>query len=99
MYKFVDDSKLLKQVNDIEDIASLQDDLDSIYKWADINHMRWNSLKFQMLRFGSKPIRSESNVFAPNLEEVIEVKETVRDLGIMIDNNLSYSSHIKKVIA
>ena len=99
MFKFIDDSKLLKQVNDLDDIASLQDDLDLINSWAEINHMCRNLLKFQMLRFGTKSIRSESNVFAPNLEEVIEVKETVSDLGIMIDDNLSYNSHIKKVIS
>ena len=51
------------------------------------------------MRFGSNNIRSETNVFAPNLDEVIEVKEVVRDLGIMIDDNMSYSSHIKKVVS
>ena len=78
--KFVDDSKLLKEVSSLEDIATLQDDLDYIYKWTDLNHMRWNSLKFLMLSFGSNDIRSETNVFAPNLDEIIEVKEVLRDL-------------------
>ena len=43
MLKFVDDSKLLKEVSDIGDVIRLQDDLDQIYGWASTNQMRWTS--------------------------------------------------------
>ena len=97
--KFVDDSKLLKEINSIEDVEHLQDDLDVIYRWADDNHMRWNAQKFQMLRFGPGEVRFNTNIFAPHMEDVIESKEVVRDLGILIDDSMCYTSHIKKVIS
>lgn len=97
--KFADDSKLLKEVSSNDDVEKLQDNLDVIYRWADVNHMRWNSLKFQILRFGSKEIRYESNIFAPNMEEVIKIKEVVHDLSILINDSMCYVNHIKKVIS
>ena len=40
--KFVDDSKLIKVANNMDDIVELQDELDHVYNWAQTNHMRWN---------------------------------------------------------
>ena len=97
--KFADDSKLLKEVSSNDDVEKLQDNLDVIYRWADVNHMRWNSLKFQILRFDSKEIRYESNIFAPNMEEVIKIKEVVHHLSFLINDSMCYVNHIKKVIS
>ena len=47
LLKFVDDSKVMSQINTEEDVAKLQDDLVAVYSWANQNHMRWNDLKFQ----------------------------------------------------
>ena len=46
LLKFVDDSKVMAQINTEEDVAKLQDDLVAIYSSASKNHMRWNDLKF-----------------------------------------------------
>ena len=51
--KFVDDSKVLSRSTCEEDVAALQEELTHIYGWAGRNHMKWNDLKFQVLRLGS----------------------------------------------
>ena len=61
--------------------------------------MKWNHLKFQMVRFGKNKVREESSLFAPNKSEIIEVKECVRDLGILVDDSMSYTNHILKTVA
>ena len=50
--KFVDDSKIIAEVNDENDIEILQLNLEKIYSWADKNYMKWNAKKFQLLRVG-----------------------------------------------
>ena len=50
--KFVDDSKIIGKVTKCDDIEQLQTHMESIYNWADVNNMRWNRDKFQLLRIG-----------------------------------------------
>ena len=50
---FVDDSKFLAALDKEEDVEELQNNLDHIYEWGDVYHMKWNQLKFQMIRMGS----------------------------------------------
>ena len=52
LLKFVDDSKVLKRTTSDDDVLKLQNDLASIYNWANQNNMKWNELKFQILRIG-----------------------------------------------
>ena len=51
-----------------------------------------------MVRFGKNSIREESSLFGPNMSDSIEVKECVRDLGIMVDDTMNYSYHITKTV-
>ena len=44
--KFVDNFKIIAEVNDENDIKILQLNLEKIYSWADKNHMKWNAKKF-----------------------------------------------------
>ena len=64
--------------------------------------MMWNWKKFQVLRLGrNKEIMSNTTYFSPEFENIVEECEVVRDLGIHIDNDLTYKSHrsitLKKV--
>ena len=62
--------------------------------------MRWNEVKFQMLRMGKNiELRDSTNFFTPNFEEMIEEKETIKDLGVLVDTDLRYSSQIMSAVS
>ena len=65
-----------------DDVEELQNDLDLIYNWQKENNMRFNSNKFEMLRYGrQEDLKESTNYLTPDFEDLIEVKESLRDLG------------------
>ena len=93
MLKFVDDSKVLTKTSSEEDVIKLQEDLSTIYSWASRNNMKWNDLKFQILRLGrNEELKENTIIFSPNYQEVIDRKEVIKDLGILVDQDLSYKA-------
>ena len=90
---YADDSRLYGRVKNESDALQLQQDLEKIYKWADINNMEFNSKKFELLRFGkSENLRSTTNYISPT-GEIIEEKVALRDLGITMKNDLTFDEH------
>ena len=60
--------------------------------------MAFNSSKFEVLRYGSNTALKEStNYLTPGCEAIIEEKENLRDLGIIMSNDASFSSHVEHV--
>ena len=61
--------------------------------------MTFNSTKFQLVRFGKdQEIKNNTILFSDEMKEVISPKETVRDLGIMIDSNASFNTQRKLAV-
>ena len=95
---FADDTRIAKQIADEEDVESLQSDLNRLYSWQVQNNMQFNGGKFEILRYGKNTTLKEStSYFTPNYEEIIEEKECLRDLGIIMSNDCSFSSHVEAV--
>ena len=69
-----------------EDVESLQDDLEKLYSWQTHNNMVFNGKKFEMLRYGKDKDLKNSTVYLTP-EDLIEVKECLRDLGIKMSDN------------
>ena len=87
-------SKLIVNINSEEDVFYAQEAMENVYKWAEENNMSWNNTKFQVLRLGkNSEIKENTSYFSPNFSNLVEEVEVVRDLGIHIDNDLSYDSH------
>lgn len=78
----------------IEDEDELREDLHTICKWETESNMNFNAGKFEIIRYspsgGPRP-RSYS-------VEGIEIKEkvAVKNLGLFIINDRSFSHHIEK---
>ena len=97
--KYVDDTKLISRVTNIDDIEIIQSRLNKIYQWEQDNNMLWNAKKFNQLRIGSHEIIENTYMFTPNYEDPIPEVNSVKDLGIYIDNDMSFKSHIDQVIS
>ena len=53
--------------------------------------MKWNNLKLQLLRLGpDSALKDDTLLFSENLEQVVVESEHVKDLGVLIDKDLSY---------
>ena len=88
--KYVDNLKLIIDINSENDVYLAQEKMTDVFEWADNNNMKWNHTKFQVLRLGrNKDIKENTTYFSPEFENIVEECEVVRDLGIQIDNELS----------
>ena len=98
--KYVDDSKLLCNLDSPEDVEESQRSLEAVYRWAAQNNMQWNDGKFQVLRLGkNEDLKDETYLFSPDYKEVIERKEAVKDLGVMVDQNLDFGVQRRKALS
>ena len=59
--------------------------------------MCWNQTKFQVLRVGKNEDLKNSTFYLSADNEVIEEKETLRDLGITVNNQGTFDDHISNV--
>ena len=58
--------------------------------------MEFNATKFQVLQFGRKDTKLNYNYMTPNAEGPIIPSISVKDLGIYIDDDFTYKSHINE---
>ena len=100
---FADDSKIYSKVPRANKVLPelegsqeiLQKDLDELYKWADKWKMSFNVNKCKIMHLGYDNGKHEYNLNGTTLLETTEEK----DLGVLIDNKLKFSSHIKSIVA
>ena len=102
---FADDSRLLKSVVTTCDAALLQEDLSNVVNWAKQNNMLLNQKKFELLQHNSNinsnlrqlPFVSYENCYFID-ETDIEPSEHIVDLGVTIQQDLSFSIHIYDIV-
>ena len=94
---FADDSKYYKCIESIADFDIIQDDLDNLLCWSLANEMNFQSSKCENLRVSIKrisPVRSYS------LDSTsLKVVSSVKDLGVMVTEDLTRSNHVRYVTA
>ena len=81
---FADDTRVQRGVSSPGDCSALQADLQQIYSWADQVNMKFNSTKFECMRYWSDIDKApQYQYLAPNMLP-IEVKTNLRDLGVQL---------------
>ena len=97
---YVDDTRVNRCIADTEaDCSSLQADLCRIYRWATDVKMTFNSEKFECLRFWpGKADKPDFQYLAPD-NTLIEEKQHLRDLGVEIGSDLTFTIHIENVVS
>ena len=96
---FCDDTRLMGKIKSEEDVEHLQTDLDKIYSWAENNNMLFNNKKFELLRYGPDQDIKFSTFYLSADDEIIEEKENLRDLGVIVNNKGNFDDHIANVCA
>ena len=95
---FADDTRATKGIQTENDAVDLQNDLFCIYQWAAANNMQFNSLKFELLRYGKDTnLKQETSYVSPEWN-TIEEKEHVKDLGVTLSPDATFKQHITNII-
>ena len=94
---FADDTRVLTGVTSTQDVLNLQTDLDTIYNWAQSNNATFNPDKFECLRYGRNQDIITSTSYLSNTQTPIECCSSVRDLGVTMSSDASFSEHISNI--
>ena len=89
---FADDSKLHKDISSHVDRILLEEDLLSVVNWAEANNMELNEEKFQLLQHGKLP--DWKQLYTLPSGQVLHGSDHVKDLGVYVDVNLNWRTHI-----
>ena len=96
---FADDTREGMAVGNVSDAEVIQSDLSILGVWSESVNMSFNNLKFECVksRF-NEFLKKEYNYMTPDMSEVIEEKESIRDLGVILSSNGEFNDHLAKVI-
>ena len=93
---FADDSKCFREINDFNDCILLQNDLDRMFEWSQSWNMNFNPMKCKVLTITR---RCQKLCFNYSLDGTsLEHVGTFTDLGVVVDEKLSFNSHIEQLI-
>ena len=95
---FADDTRVMKGVSNVKEASQLQEDLFGIYDWATLNNMEFNGLKFEVLRYGADDALKIFTNYLSSDGTIIDQKDTVRDLGVIMSNTGTFTDHISHVV-
>ena len=95
---FADDTRIWRGVRTGEDCDQLQSDLQSVYGWANNINMMFNSGKFEWIRYVADTDSAPSFQYTAPDTTPIEQKDNLRDLGVRLSSDLSFSLQIEKAV-
>lgn len=92
---FADDKKLGKKIVSREDAISLQNVLNKLHEWCEINKMDLNTNKCKVITFhrNRNPILHTYHINNVTLQREVEIK----DLGVTLDHKLEFKNHYSNV--
>uniref|UniRef100_A0A8P4GNX2 Reverse transcriptase domain-containing protein n=1 Tax=Dicentrarchus labrax TaxID=13489 RepID=A0A8P4GNX2_DICLA len=96
---YADDTQLYLSIkpNEINQLSKLQTCLTDIKSWMTCNFLMLNSEKNEILVLGPKYLRDSLSKDIVTLDGInLASSTTVRNLGVIFDQDLSFNSHIKQ---
>ena len=103
---FADDTKLISEIVGLECTKLLQKDLYKVINWSTANNMELHENKFQLLSYTLNssfllrqlPFYPENYEYETPKGHIIELKDTVKDLGVLVSSNRKWSAHIEHTV-
>jgi hypothetical protein len=104
---FADDTRAAKDIACVEDTEKLQADLDRIVRWSEANNMQLHEDKFEFLCYRTKqssllkqlPSTGQHAVYQTPKGHTLYPQEAVKDLGVILASDYSWSYHINTMVA
>ena len=105
-FSFADDTKLIGEIRGEQSVQLLQEDLNTVIGWSHANNMELHEKKFEVVSYSLNASGSLRQLpFYPLTVEyhtpkghTIIPQKVVRDLGVYISNDRSWSPHIEKTV-
>ena len=94
MKMFADDTKIWSRVENIQEISTLQEDLDRLTVWSELWQLDFNRDKCKVMKVGHQ-YDTRYHMKDQELEEIEEEK----DLGVWITSQLKSNQHCSKAAA
>ena len=94
---FADGTYVSRGIRTESNVAELQNDLNSVYNWAELNNINFNDTNFELLLYGNNEILKDSTKYLGPLGAQIEEDQHVKDLGVIMSNDATFSEHIRQV--
>ena len=91
---FADDTRVMKEVGNLQDAENLQVDLGVLFAWAKENNMAFNGKKIQHLRYGPSTMPIDEYRCKTEEGEGIEKVYSLRDLGVTMSASGNFELHI-----
>ena len=95
---FTDDTKIFAATQTEEDCESLQEDIRSLQEWADQWQLRFNASKCAIMHLGFNNSKHKYEMSDGQNQRTLHETVCEKDLGVHVDNNLKFSSHIEKSV-
>ena len=93
---FADDTRVWHAISSALEVNQLQDDLNKVFNWADLNNQELNDSKSDHMRMGHFDTAASYTSPAGTL---IPTKKCIKDLGILMEDNLLFHQHIITTVA
>ena len=89
---FADDTKVLKQIDNIQDSVGLQNDINNLNIWARDNGLTFNQMKCKCQRITRKKTPVQHPYALNELE--LETLHEEKDLGVWVSSELSWKKQV-----
>ena len=89
MKMFADDTKIYGEVSTTDKVMTLQKDLDAVARWTSVWQLPLNTAKCQSLHLGGRNTGHQYHIG----DVLIEGVKEERDLGVIIDDKLTFHCH------